>query len=189
MVGVVLTGGASTRMGRTKAAIEIDGVPMARRVADAMSAAGCAPVVAFGGDVTELAPLGLAVVHDPRQGEGPLAALLGVLEYVGANASRGATWVLVAACDLPGLTGDDLRPMIAAASDDARIDVVAARTDRIEPACAVWRVSAAPQIRTMYERGARALHTAIERLGSDMVDLAPRAMANMNTPDDLPGYS
>lgn len=176
-------------MGRTKATIEIDGVPMGRRVADAMSAAGCAHVVAFGGDVGELAPLGLDVVPDPRQGEGPLAALLGVLEYVAASPENDATWVLVAACDLPRLTGADLRPIIAAASDGAHVDVVAARTDRIEPACAIWRVSATARIRTMYEQGTRALHTAIERLGSETVDVDAGALANMNTPDDLPGYS
>ncbi|HJR26495.1 MAG TPA: NTP transferase domain-containing protein, partial [Acidimicrobiales bacterium] len=40
--GVVLCGGRSTRMGRDKALLELHGVPMARRVADALTAAGAA---------------------------------------------------------------------------------------------------------------------------------------------------
>ena len=41
--GVVLTGGASTRMGSDKAFVTVDGVPMAVRVADALWEAGCRP--------------------------------------------------------------------------------------------------------------------------------------------------
>ena len=48
LVGVVLTGGASRRMGRTKALVEIDGVPMAARVAAALAGAGCESVVLLG---------------------------------------------------------------------------------------------------------------------------------------------
>ena len=45
MVGAVLTGGASRRMGRTKALIELDGVPMAQGVvAEYREADGIRPV-------------------------------------------------------------------------------------------------------------------------------------------------
>ena len=41
LIGAVLCGGASRRMGADKATILVDGVAMARRVADALAAAGC----------------------------------------------------------------------------------------------------------------------------------------------------
>ena len=43
--GAVLCGGASRRMGTDKAFVEVGGVAMAERVAAALEAAGCAPVV------------------------------------------------------------------------------------------------------------------------------------------------
>ena len=49
VAGAILAGGQSSRMGRTKALIEIDGQPMARRVAMSLTAAGVAPVVIYGG--------------------------------------------------------------------------------------------------------------------------------------------
>ena len=48
--GAVLTGGRSSRMGRDKATLPVDGVPMAARVADALRRAGAEPVLAVGGD-------------------------------------------------------------------------------------------------------------------------------------------
>ena len=54
--GAVLCGGASRRMGTDKALVEVDGVPMAERVAGALHAGGCAPVVFVGGDGARAGP-------------------------------------------------------------------------------------------------------------------------------------
>ena len=48
----------SRRMGTDKAFVEVGGVAMAARVAAALDAAGCDPVVLVGGDGAALAPLG-----------------------------------------------------------------------------------------------------------------------------------
>ncbi|WP_434127450.1 molybdenum cofactor guanylyltransferase, partial [Enterococcus faecium] len=56
--GAVLTGGDSRRMGTDKALIEVDGGPLARRVANALRAAGADPVIAVGGDLEALGDLG-----------------------------------------------------------------------------------------------------------------------------------
>ncbi|HEX2785027.1 MAG TPA: NTP transferase domain-containing protein, partial [Ilumatobacteraceae bacterium] len=63
-LGAVLCGGASRRMGVDKATLRIQGVAMARRVADVLLAAGCALVIAVGGDSVELRRLGLDGVAD-----------------------------------------------------------------------------------------------------------------------------
>jgi molybdopterin-guanine dinucleotide biosynthesis protein A len=76
--GAVLCGGAS-RMGVDKATIPVDGVAMARRVADALAAAGCSPVSAIGGDPAELGRLGLDTVIDRYPGDGPLGGILTAL--------------------------------------------------------------------------------------------------------------
>ena len=74
LTGAVLTGGASRRMGRNKALVEVGGTPMALLVADTLSAAGCEPVVLVGGDPARLAALGLRVVPDGPPARGRSAA-------------------------------------------------------------------------------------------------------------------
>jgi molybdopterin-guanine dinucleotide biosynthesis protein A len=44
----ILIGGDSSRMGTDKATYEIDGVPMAQRVADAATSAGAASMACYG---------------------------------------------------------------------------------------------------------------------------------------------
>lgn len=188
MVGAVLTGGASRRMGRTKALIDVDGVPMARRVGDALARAGCASVIAYGGDVTELEPLGMPVLPDRHPGSGPLGGVLGVLELF-TESELQLDGVFVVACDLPALRGEDLGGLVDALRSHRDVDVIVARTAQVEPACAIWRPRATERLREMFESGERALHRAIERLESHAVEIEPAAVRNINTPDDLDRYA
>jgi molybdopterin-guanine dinucleotide biosynthesis protein A len=188
MVGAVLTGGASRRMGRTKALIEFDGVPMARRVADALTQAGCGTVIAYGGDPVELEALGMPVVPDRHPGSGPLGGVLGALELF-AESDLHIDGVFVVACDLPALRGGDLAGMVDAVRRRRDVDVVVARTTQIEPTCAIWRLRAADQLRDLFDSGERALHRAIERLESCTVEVEAGAVRNINTPDDLDRYA
>lgn len=186
VAGAVLAGGASRRMGRTKALIDVAGIPMATRVGGALLDAGCDPVIVYGGDPTELEPLGLPVVPDRYPGAGPLGGVLGLLERFAETTT--VTHVAVVACDLPALTGAALAPVIAAAQQHSDLDVVAARTNRLEPACAVWRLAALVGVRSLFDRGERALHTAIDELASTEVEVPADALVNINTPDDLGRY-
>jgi len=181
LVGVVLTGGSSRRMGRTKALIEVEGAPMASVVAEALRGAGCQTVVAVGGNPEELSDLDITVLPDEKPGQGPLG---GVISALGAHANM-ATAVAVVACDLPWLTSQDLSPLVLAARENPTADVVVARTARLEPACAVWNVDCLPVLREFFVNGERALHPAIERLSSIEVTVDERAMRNVNTPSDL----
>jgi molybdopterin-guanine dinucleotide biosynthesis protein A len=174
-------------MGRTKALIEIEGVPMARRVADALHDAGCVSVVAYGGDPIELGALGLPVVPDRYPGSGPLGGVLGALELF-AESEVSTAGVFVVACDLPALTGPVLADMIAAARDHPHADVVVARTPTIEPTCAIWNPVAIEPVRRWFGEGERALHVAIGRLTAIDVDLDGTSLRNINTPEDLDRY-
>lgn len=187
MVGVVLTGGASRRMGRTKALIEIDGVPMAVRVADALRVAGCASVLGYGGDPDELSSLGLPVQPDRYPGTGPLGGVLGALEFLDDQEPR-PECVFIVACDLPALTGNHLAGIVGAAGRRRDLDVVVARTSSIEPACAIWRPSAIEVLRRCFDDGERALHVAIRHLVSFEVQVEIAALRNINTPEELGGY-
>lgn len=184
LFGAVLTGGASRRMGRTKALVEVDGTPMATRVSRALSAAGCESVVLYGGDPVELARLGQPVLADAHPGQGPLGGILGVLELF---ADRRAD-VLVVACDLAHLGASDLQLLIAAARERPDADVIVARGRRLEPACALWRTSSAPGVRTAFDTGERAIHRVFGDLITVEVTLPAASLHNINAPADLDRY-
>ncbi len=173
-------------MGATKALVEVGGVAMGARVAQALRDAGCSQVFACGGDPEELAPLGLDVMRDRYPATGPLGGVLGLLESLAARAPDAE--VIVAACDLPSLRGEVLRSLVDALRADAAIDGAVARTSQIEPTCAAWRVSAARPLRELYEGGERALHVAIGQLDFVEVDVDAGALQNINTPEELGGY-
>lgn len=173
-IGAVLCGGASRRMGVDKAALEIDGVPMARRVVDVLFAAGCRPVIAVGGDATALGRLGLDVADDEFPGDGPLGGIVTALA-VGAPTA-------VVACDLPDLRPATVAALIAAVDGH---DAAVAFSDRPEPLCAVWAESAAAVLRDRFVSGERAVHRALAGLDIAWVSVEPAELRNVNTPGDL----
>lgn len=181
-VGAVLTGGGSARMGETKALIEVDGVPMAARVASALAAGGCERVVLVGGDPAELAALELPVLPDLHPGAGPLGGVLSAIDQFAASDD-----VVVAACDLPFLDAASIDALVRTAASHPSADVVVAVTDRFEPACALWRADRVERIGALFEGGTRAMHAALERLDVVGVPLPASALVNVNRPDDLPG--
>lgn len=186
LAGAVLTGGRSSRMGRDKALVEVDGTPMARRVADALASVGCAPVIAAGGDPAELEPLGLRVVPDADPvGQGPAVGVQAALDHLADRADA----VLVAPCDVPGLSATVLGPLVEAFRANPsgpRPDVVAARTSRLEPAIAVWSTRCRGHVAAEIRAGTRALHRLL--VGLEVVEVPVAGpLVNVNAPDDLPG--
>ncbi len=175
-------------MGTDKALLEIDGVALARRVRDALTIAGCQPVVAVGGDRAALQRLGLTVVDDQYPGEGPLGALITAL----AHFDRRADIVVALACDLA-----DADPRAIAAvcapfrnNDSEHIDVVVPRsTTRRHMHHSVWHTSSLVTLREAFAAGERAPRRVLERLRVCELhvgrDLDPRWFADLDEPDDL----
>jgi molybdopterin-guanine dinucleotide biosynthesis protein A len=173
-----LAGGQSRRMRRTKALIDVGGQPMATHVAHALTAAGCRDVVIVGGDPTELASLNLPVIADRHPGEGPVGGVLTALHH-----HHAATHVVVAACDIPGLTARAVKRMLAAAT--IATDVVVAMTDQLEPVLAVWNVRTTAPLEAAFDAGTRAMHQALALFDVVTVSVDPSEMRNINRPEDL----
>lgn len=182
VLGAILVGGRSRRMGRDKALIEIDGVALVDRGAAALAGAGCRAVVAIG-------PASLAgavtAVDDLYPAQGPLG---GILSALAAAGSYGAEVVIVVACDLPGLESCALASLMTPLADPA-VDAVIARSDRLEPLCAAWRTRCASRLQPEFDRGVRAVHQAIDDLRVVEMPLPARVLYNVNTPDQLPRTS
>jgi len=180
-VGAVLTGGRSSRMGRDKALLEVDGVPMALRVARALSAAGAAEVVCVGGDLEALRALGLRAEPDPRQGEGPLGGVISALEL----ARSGVPAVVVVPCDLPWLHASVPELLVTRLAGSPDLDVACARTDRPEPLCAAWRPACLPVLARAFEAGERAVRRAWAPLRRSEVEVDAALLRDVDRPEDL----
>jgi molybdopterin-guanine dinucleotide biosynthesis protein A len=180
VIGVVLAGGASTRMGVSKAMLLLGGVPLAERALRPLSAAGLEiALMAKEGD--QLPLLDAPIWIESRPERHPLAGILEALERAGGRA------VLVCACDMPFVTaelaahmaalpgtavpeaGGHLHPLLArydSAATDALQDALAARSP---------------------------LHAAVRQAGATIVpedEIArfgdpERLLFNVNTPGDL----
>jgi molybdopterin-guanine dinucleotide biosynthesis protein A len=178
--GVVLTGGESRRMGRDKAFVSVAGVPMARRVADTLSAAGARSVMAVGGDLAGLRALGLDARPDPRQGDGPLGGLVTALELAAEPV------VAVLATDLAWVPPAVVVALVEQLGTDLAADVAAALTDRREPLCAAWRVDPClDELAAAHLAGGRSVLLAMNRLAVADVPTDRDLLWNANTPEDL----
>ena len=176
--GAVLTGGHSSRMGRDKATLPVDGVPMAARVAEALRRAGAEPVLAVGGDEGALQALGLTWVADRHPGEGPLGGILSAFAAVADH-----DLVAILATDLPDLDATVVRALVTGLGAH---DVAVAGDDRAEPLCGVWRVATCePVLARAFEQGERAVHRAMAALDRVVVPVPAQHLRNVNHPDDL----
>lgn len=193
VVGVVLGGGASRRMGRDKAVVPVDGVPMGRRVADALLAGGAASVVLVGGQPGWGPLLGLDLVADRHPGIGPLGGLATALAH---GSDVGADVVVVAPCDQPWLDGATVERLLTVGSGRSAPVIVrpAAVQGRRQPLPSVWPVDLASTIEATAVAGERRLEAAFvlaaaAGVGVVEVEVAAAALRDVDRPEDLPAPS
>lgn len=181
--GAVLAGGASRRMGRDKALVELGGRPLAAIAAAALADAGAeGPILGIGGDAPSLARLGLVPLADDHPGQGPLGGVLTAL----ARAHHDV--VVVLACDVPAADAGAVRRVVAelAAAPTADVALPVLADGRRQPLHAAWRRSALPALRRAFDEGERAVHRALDDLAVVLVEGLPElALADVDTPDDL----
>jgi molybdenum cofactor guanylyltransferase len=126
----LLAGGRSSRMGRDKAFLQINGMPLWRRQRQILHELGPSEIFVSGPTQAEWVENGLEIVADAGRDAGPLGALVAVLRR-----SKN-THSLVLAVDLPNMTTDFLRQVLAMCSDD--VGVVPYGNDQFEPLATVY---------------------------------------------------
>lgn len=173
----VLTGGKSSRMGVDKALLEVDGVPMALRVAQALSAATNSEVLLIGGPASTANLLGLAHAPDVIEGEGPL---VGVWTAMSATAGD----VIISACDLPFLDVATVSKFLEARclSGDVAVAVV---DGTLQQSLARWNRSSFTRVAQAVESGQRSLREVLAMVEVVEVQCERSALLNANRPSDL----
>jgi molybdopterin-guanine dinucleotide biosynthesis protein A len=188
--GYVLAGGGSTRFGRDKALVEIDGVAMLLRMHTLLSAV--APPVNVIAPPLRYAALGITGVVDRWEGQGPLAGIITAL-LASSESGSAAEWNLIVGCDMPFLTQEWLSYLVDRSLAGVA-EVVAPRSAQgLEPLCACWRTSAAAKLQNAFDSGVRKITEAMKSLELEVVDEADwkrfdtsgRLFWNMNTAADF----
>lgn len=182
---VILAGGGSTRMGRDKAGLEVEGRPLLARQIDLVRSLGPREVFISGRREADYQAFGCPVVRDAASEMGPLAGLAAAWE------ASHAPLLLVLAVDLPRMSRAVLASLLAACS--AERGAVARVAGRVEPLVAVYPRAAAALVRELLAAGRRAageLAARCAQAGSvDWVDFPAgqaAAFLNWNRPEDLP---
>lgn len=191
-------------MGRDKALIVVDGVALARRIADALTAAGADLVVVVGGAPDWAAALELPVVADRWPGEGPLGGLVTAMATPGRSpdAEHGAGEstavdgrpVVVAACDQPDVDPGTIRRLLDALAA-ARQDAVAGTSGPlgavprtpdgvVHPFPSAWMPEAGSRISDLFAAGERRA-LAAATIGVIEVAVSAQVVADLDTPEAL----
>jgi molybdopterin-guanine dinucleotide biosynthesis protein A len=168
-------------MGEDKAALRLDGVPMAHVVQRALFDGGAGAVVRIGALADEE-----GAVPDRWPGEGPLGGLTTAVAH--GEATEGVSIILVAACDQPDLSPDLLRALIhALASGPEEAVASAARTPdgRLHPFPSAWRASAATTLLALVAGGERRADAAFTIGPVIELQAAGEPLTDLDTPDDV----
>lgn len=108
VTGAILAGGRSSRMGRDKAFLTVDGTTLIARQAALLRSVGIDDLIISGRAGIDYAVPDARVVTDQISDAGPLGGLSAIL-----GAAR-HPWVLVIAVDLPHLTPSYLKKVLSA---------------------------------------------------------------------------
>src|SRR3954451_3625869 len=135
-VVVVLTGGASRRMGSHKPLLEVGGRSLVSRVVDA---AGDRRVLVVGPG--QGVPDGVRIVLEPVPGGGPVSGLATAAEALAGDPPPLPYAVAVLAADLPFVTSAHLERLLGAL-ESSDLAVTVGPDGRANWLCAAWRMTA-----------------------------------------------
>ena len=185
--GLILCGGDSRRMGKSKAWLPFGDEPLLSRVVRQLSEA-IAPIVVVGAADVPLPPLpaGVEYLCDRQPDRGPLEGLRVGLAALAPHAPR----AFVVGCDYPFVASVFIERLVTLS---ARHDAAVVRVDgRLHPLAAVYRTSLVANIDELLGSGRSALLDLITQSNvrlvepTELADLpSPLAsLQNVNTPEE-----
>jgi len=188
---IVLAGGKSTRMGRDKALIPIQSVPMLQLICNIAEA--CTDKVYIVTPWPEryqelLIPKSEFIREVPLPGEtgnesrthGPLVGFMQGLAAVETD------WVLLLACDLPNLRLEILQKWIS------KLDIIPENTQAAlvqdnqiwQPLCGFYRSRCLPELNQYIKAGGRSFQQWLKAYTIEVLPLEyPEMLFNFNSPD------
>ena len=162
VAGIVLAGGRSTRMGRSKATLEWHGSTLVRRAVGIVGRVADGPLIVVGAAGQELPalPAGVELAQDARDARGPLQGIAAGLQAVGDRAEA----AFICGVDAPLLHPALIAAVVGALAADARLDVALPVTHGFpHPLAAAYRTTIARHVHDLLEREVRSTRALMER--------------------------
>ena len=177
--GVVLAGGLSTRFGSDKAAAEIGGTSLLERAVRLLeSMLDDVWVSVRPEQASDALRSRYRCLFDRHPGQGPA----GGLEAAHARAP-GRAWLAIA-CDQPGLTGADLRRLVAERDPNAAATAYCdPETGAPQPLCAIYEPATLAGLAVQTAAGAGP--SPRDYLAGRPLKLIPMEITNINSHEDL----
>jgi molybdopterin-guanine dinucleotide biosynthesis protein A len=170
---IIMAGGDSRRMGMDKSVLAINGKPMVEIIAEQLRASFSQTLISAN-DAEKFAFLGLQIVPDRIQGQGPLMGIASALE-ASANEVN-----FVVACDIPHIDLAYVRKMLFRAKG-ADIVIPRSRDKEYEPLFAVYNKSALEAINKVLRTGGRKISDVFTRCKVSYIELKADSFTNLNT--------
>lgn len=175
MLGAVLAGGASARMGEPKAELRIGGVTFLEAIIRTLATV-VDEVVVCGGDS---APPGIPLIADPHPGLGPVGGIVSAFEVSGGRP------LVIVPVDVPLIDERTLR-VVASPSPVAGQMRMARVSGRPQPLVAAIALDLAPYATAVLggtDRSAMALVRSVPI--ASFIDVDPSVLVNINDRGDL----
>ena len=182
LFGLVLAGGASTRMRTDKATLQYHGQPQLQWAFDLLSKFCAATFVSVRPDQRDDATRArLPQIVDRQPGIGPIAGISAALLE-----QPKAAW-LVLACDLPFLTEGTLQHLIANRDPHKVATAYRSAHDNLpEPLCAIWEPAAREPVLAYIASGKQCPRKFLINSDAALLDLPERqALDNVNTVEEF----
>lgn len=189
--GIVLCGGKSSRMGRSKALLPFGPELMLQRVVRTLSAV-VSPIVVVAARDQELPPLSgdLLLARDEREGRGPLEGLSAGMKELSRHGYSADLAIYTTSCDVPLLAPDFIRQVLAALGPHQA--AVPVEECFFHSLAAAYRLAVLPEIEALlatdqlrpaflFDR-VSTFHIPVEMLR--VADPELRSLQNCNQPDD-----
>ncbi|MEM7241461.1 MAG: molybdenum cofactor guanylyltransferase [Pseudomonadota bacterium] len=184
LLGVVLAGGQSCRMGRNKLFVELDGKRLIDHAVDRLSKQ-IPDIVVNAPNTDDLRDIECPIVADSLGGfQGPLAGILSGLQYA---TEHGFDGIITVAADTPFFP-DNYVSQLSEVKDN--IAIAATRADKLNlhPVFGLWPCDAAQTVKGALDADRRKVMWAAEIFGWKAVEFECSHIDpffNINTPEDL----
>lgn len=190
MIGVVLCGGQSSRMGKDKGLLQHESSSWAQLAADKLTAVQLPVVISLNeqqyGGYTKLFQNPILIKDDNSLNiGGPLKGILSVhLQHPGKD-------LLVLACDMRDMKAEVLQLLMATNVTADAEALVFTSENRVEPLCGVYKVTGLKKIYEQYRHGHLkkfSMHHVLQLLHTCCLPVPQEwkwCFTNFNTPEDL----
>ena len=184
ITGLILAGGKSSRYGRNKALVEMNGIRLIERVIGVMEPL-FEHLIIVTNTPQDYAYLKLPMVEDLIKGLGPLGGIFTGLQAMSDEAG------FFVACDMPFLNGALIRHMVDAMED---FDVVVPKVDwKVEALHAIYTKSCIPAIKELIDNREYQIIKLFDKVRVRYVskeeiyvlDPELRSFFNINRPEEL----